>query len=59
MAILGDKLVDKRIVERNISKGLLSKEQHQQYLSDLADKETNSELVEVETPDAPDGEPQR
>lgn len=48
MAALGDKVVDKRIVERNITKGLLTKEQFDQHLSELPDREGSYETVEVE-----------
>jgi len=55
MATLGDKLVDKRIVERNIAKGLLSKEEYEQHLADLADREGAYDQVEIEPGDATDG----
>lgn len=48
MAGLGDKLVDKRIIERNIAKGLISKTEYEQYLVELADKESSCERVEIE-----------
>jgi hypothetical protein len=52
MAALGDKLVDKRVLERNMTKGLVSKEQYEQYLADLTDSEGNSERVQIESADA-------
>jgi|GEM_PF-1720646 len=55
MATLGDKLVDKRIVERNIEKGLISKEQHEQYLADLADREGTYARVEIDPGDSKTG----
>ncbi len=55
MATLGDKLVDKRIVERNIAKGLLSKEEYEQHLADLADREGAYDQVEIEPGDSADG----
>jgi len=55
MATLGDELVDKRIVERNIAKGLISKEEYEQHLADLADREGAYDQVEIEPGDATDG----
>jgi hypothetical protein len=52
MAALGDKLMDKRVLERNMDKGLLSKEQYEKYLADLADRESNCERVHIEPGDA-------
>ena len=54
MATLGDKLVDKRIVERNIAKGLISKEQYEQHLTDLADREGGYDRVEIDPGDSQD-----
>jgi hypothetical protein len=54
MATLRDKLVDKRIVERNIAKGLLSKEQYEQHLADLADGEGSYDRVEIDPGDSAD-----
>ncbi len=54
MATLGDKLVDKRIVERNIAKGLISKEEYEQRLADLADREGSYDTVEIEPGDSKD-----
>lgn len=55
MSALGDRVVDKRIVERNIAKGLVTKAQYQQHLADLPDREGTYERVEVE-PGDPDHE---
>ena len=55
MATLRDKLVDKRIVERNIAKGLLSKEQYEQHLADLDDREGACDRVEIDPGDSKDG----
>ncbi|MEM7137512.1 MAG: hypothetical protein AAF500_13075 [Myxococcota bacterium] len=52
MASLGDKLVDKRIIERNIDKGLISKEEYEQHLRQLADQEGEYETVELEPSDS-------
>lgn len=48
MAALGDKIADKRIVERNIAKGLISKEDYERRLAELPDREGAYERVEVE-----------
>jgi hypothetical protein len=55
MATLGDTLVDKRIVERNIAKGLISKEQYEQHLTDLADREGEYDKIEIDPGDSQDG----
>ena len=52
MAALEDKLLDKRVVERNITKGLLSKEEYQQHLAELPDREGAFERIEVEPGDS-------
>jgi hypothetical protein len=49
MAALGDKVVDKRIIERNIAKGLVTKERYEQHLTELPDREGSYEMVEIET----------
>jgi hypothetical protein len=54
MATLEDELVDKRIVERNIAKGLLSKAQYEQHLADLADREDACDRVEIDPGDSAD-----
>ena len=54
MATLEDKLVDKRIVERNIAKGLISKAQYEQHLADLADREDRCDRVEIDQGDSTD-----
>ena len=58
MANVGNKLVDKRIVERNMAKGLISKEQYEQYLADLADREGGYDRIAVETGDGNEDLPQ-
>ena len=55
MATFGDKLVDKRIVERNIAKGLISKQEYEQHLTDLADREGEYDQVEIDPGDSQDG----
>lgn len=57
MAALGDKVLDKRIVERNMAKGLVSKEDYEQHIAALPDKEGAYERVGVETPESPDEDP--
>ncbi|MGB9340605.1 MAG: hypothetical protein WCB63_15270 [Polyangiales bacterium] len=54
MAALGEKLVDKRIVERNIAKGLITKEQYERRLADLADQEGSYDTVEIDPGDSKD-----
>ena len=46
--------MDKRIVERNIAKGLISKEQYEQHLTDLADREGAYDKVEIDPGDSTD-----
>jgi len=55
MATLGDKLLDKRIVERNIAKGLISNEEYENYLAELADREGTYDQVEIDPGDSTDG----
>jgi len=55
MASLRDKLVDKRIIERNIEKGLISQEQYEQHLADLDDREGSYDRVEIDPGDSKDG----
>jgi hypothetical protein len=55
MASLGDKLMDKRIVERNIAKGLISKEEYEQRLASLADREGSYDTVEIDPANFEDG----
>lgn len=57
MATLGDKLLDKRIVERNIAKGLVTKQKYEQHLAELADREADCERVEIDPVESAD-EPQ-
>jgi hypothetical protein len=55
MATLGDKLLDKRIVERNIAKGLISKAEYEKHLADLADREGAYDRLEIDPDDTADG----
>ncbi len=54
MAALGDKLTDKRIVERNIAKGLISKAEYEQGLASLVDQEGSYDTVEIDPNDSKD-----
>ena len=56
MASLGEKLLDKRIVERNIEKGLVSKEEYERHLAELADREGQCDRVEIEPSETPSQE---
>jgi hypothetical protein len=42
-------------VERNIAKGLISKEQYEQHLTDLADREGEYDKIEIDPGDSQDG----
>ena len=57
MATLGDKVVDKRIVERNITKGLVTKQEYEKHLADLPDQEGAYDRVEVEPADSTEDAP--
>lgn len=54
MASIDERLVDKRIVERNLERGLLSKEQRTTYLDSLPDRSANAEVIPVHDPNADD-----
>jgi len=45
---LDEQLVDRRIVERNIEKGLLTRKDYDKYLDKLKDVEDNAEEVVLE-----------
>ena len=47
MAELNDKIVDKRIVERNIKKGALTRADYDKHLEQLADAAGNAEKVSL------------
>ena len=49
MATSRDQLYDKRIVERNIEKALLTKEEYDSYLKTLADKADAAESIKFST----------
>ena len=48
MASIKDGIVDKRIIDRNMKKGLISKADYDKYLSELQDLEGAYELVRAE-----------
>ncbi len=48
MANIDDSLVDKRIVERNIQKGMLTRDDHIKYIGKLPDRAENAEAVSFE-----------
>jgi hypothetical protein len=48
MADLHPLLIDKRVVERNIAKGLVDRKQYDKYLADLPDQADNGEVVALE-----------
>jgi hypothetical protein len=56
MADIEPWLVDRRIVERNIKKGLISRAEYEKYLAQLADTEANAEVVEIVLEAAPEGD---
>lgn len=47
-------MLDKRIVDRNISKGLVSKDQYTQHLAELPDREGSYDRVGVEPSGTPE-----
>ena len=48
MAKPTEEMFDKRVVDRNIEKGLISKADHQKYLSKLSDREGDAEWVDMD-----------
>jgi hypothetical protein len=52
MADLHSLLIDKRVVERNIAKGLIDRKQYDKYLADLPDQADKGEVVALEPPPA-------
>jgi hypothetical protein len=51
MADLHPLLIDKRIVERNIAKGLVTRKDYDKHLADLPDRSNDGEWVEFEPPE--------
>ncbi|MEZ4288925.1 MAG: hypothetical protein R3A47_12500 [Polyangiales bacterium] len=52
MASIKDQLLDKRIIDRNLEKGILSREQYEAHLKTLRDVEANAERVAVPDEDS-------
>lgn len=48
-------LLDKRTVERNIKKGLISRKDYEQHLESLKDVEDNAEVIDFASPDEEGG----
>lgn len=48
MADKNEKLFDRRVVERNIDKGLVTREEYEEYLDGLEDAEDNADVIEAE-----------
>lgn len=44
-------LIDKRIVDRNIAKGLIKRKDFEKHLESLADAGENAEMVSFEPPE--------
>ncbi len=51
MATKDEMLVDKRIRERNIDKGMLSRDDYAKYLEKLPDVAANAEFISVDEPE--------
>jgi hypothetical protein len=43
-----ERLFDVRILERNLSKGLITQQEYEKYLDDLDDAEENAAVIEAE-----------
>lgn len=43
-----DRMFDVRVLERNLNKGLISREEFDKYVADLADAEANSTTISAE-----------
>jgi len=52
------KLFDRRIVERNIKKGLITRKDYEKHLKSLADVAANIASAEERHEDAPEPEPE-
>ncbi len=55
MADTRDFLLDKRTVERNIRKGLISRDDYNEHLSGLKDVEDNAEVIDFAPPEEEEG----
>jgi hypothetical protein len=54
MASIDERLIDKRIVERNLERGLLSAEQRKAYLDGLPDRAANADVIPMHDPSVDD-----
>ncbi|MBN2344159.1 MAG: hypothetical protein JXX29_08815 [Deltaproteobacteria bacterium] len=50
------RLLDKRVIERNLNKGLVTQTEVDEYLSNLPDMESKSELLVLDTDDSDDND---
>jgi hypothetical protein len=55
---LDEQLVDRRIVDRNIKKGLIDRKEYDKYLDGLDDTSENMEYVSLEEEEETEGEGQ-
>ncbi|MCB9603267.1 MAG: hypothetical protein H6722_12395 [Sandaracinus sp.] len=56
MAKHSEFVLDKRILERNLKKGLISDKELQEHLTKLTDVADKAEAIKVTLPGAPEGE---
>ncbi len=56
MASIDERLVDKRIVERNIERGVLADADYQKYLKELADVRDNADVIRLHDGSDDEGE---
>lgn len=47
MDLVGEKLVDTRLIDRNIAKGLISREAYEKQLAELPDAAEQAEVIEA------------
>ncbi len=48
MKLREELLLDKRLIERHIQRGLISREDYDKHLADLADKRSTASVMKVE-----------
>lgn len=58
MTDVPESVLDKRVIERNIEKGLIDRKQYEQHLGKLHDAADNAEAVELGSGEAQDEQPQ-
>lgn len=56
MAANEDFLLDKRIIKRNITKGLISREDYEKHIANLPDGESNAEVITLTADDEGDAD---